>query len=105
MEVRALHDMCVSHNNNSTMDHFLCNTVYHGYSALFLSINVLIRMTYILTSAVVNFGSKKGNSFGVETVETNNNKMSLEYEMEIVGGENDCKCGPSCKCNGCTCGH
>eukprot|EP01018_Ginkgo_biloba_P010202 Gb_26428 [translate_table: standard] len=55
--------------------------------------------------------TKKAKSFGVEIVETNNNKMSIygscswEFEMEIVGGENDCKCGPGCKCNGCTCGH
>nr|AAD00709.1 metallothionein-like protein [Picea abies] len=37
--------------------------------------------------------TKKGNSFGVETVETSYN-MSFDYEMETVGAENDCKCGP-----------
>nr|ABR16376.1 unknown [Picea sitchensis] len=46
--------------------------------------------------------TKKGNSFGVETVETSYN-MSFDYEMETVGAENNCKCGPGCKCNDCTC--
>ncbi|MGT5079095.1 hypothetical protein ACRWDA_26240, partial [Escherichia coli] len=46
---------------------------------------------------------KKGNSFGVEIVET----VKSYYDgVGMAGGENNpkCKCGPSCSCTDCTCG-
>nr|ABK21598.1 unknown [Picea sitchensis] len=46
--------------------------------------------------------TKKGNTFGLEiVVETNYNGINFQYEN--MDAENDCKCGPSCNCNGCTC--
>ncbi|WOH02979.1 hypothetical protein DCAR_0522369 [Daucus carota subsp. sativus] len=46
---------------------------------------------------------KKGNSFGLDIVETE--KISAETIM-MEGSENDgkCKCGTSCTCTNCTCG-
>ncbi|KAI4322941.1 hypothetical protein L6164_022588 [Bauhinia variegata] len=47
---------------------------------------------------------KKGNSYGVDIVETE--KSYVETDVMDVAAENDgkCKCGPSCSCTNCTCG-
>ncbi|KAI3844427.1 hypothetical protein MKX03_037752 [Papaver bracteatum] len=44
---------------------------------------------------------KKGNSFGIEIIET---EMSYD-NFAVSGAEGDCKCGPSCTCTDCKCGH
>ncbi|PIA55397.1 hypothetical protein AQUCO_00800273v1 [Aquilegia coerulea] len=48
--------------------------------------------------------SKKGNSYGVQIVDTE--KSYYDVVAEVPAGENDgkCKCGPSCSCVNCTCG-
>ncbi|OVA07764.1 hypothetical protein BVC80_8961g27 [Macleaya cordata] len=48
---------------------------------------------------------KKGNTYGVEIIETE--KSYYDAVSEVPAGETDgkCKCGPSCTCVGCTCGH
>ncbi|PIA55396.1 hypothetical protein AQUCO_00800273v1 [Aquilegia coerulea] len=47
---------------------------------------------------------KKGNSYGVQIVDTE--KSYYDVVAEVPAGENDgkCKCGPSCSCVNCTCG-
>ncbi|MQM09729.1 hypothetical protein Taro_042602 [Colocasia esculenta] len=49
---------------------------------------------------------KKGNSYGVEIVETEKSCYDDAGEV-MAGAENDpkCKCGPGCTCTTCHCGH
>ncbi len=48
---------------------------------------------------------KKGNSYGVDFIETEKSYMDVVV-MEAPVAENDgkCKCGSSCACVNCTCG-
>ncbi|KAF5730674.1 hypothetical protein HS088_TW19G00267 [Tripterygium wilfordii] len=49
--------------------------------------------------------TKKGNSYDL-IVETEQSRFD-DIVMEVPAAENDgkCKCGPSCPCTNCTCGH
>nr|AWI62540.1 metallothionein protein type 3 [Persea americana var. drymifolia] len=48
---------------------------------------------------------KKGNSYGVDIIETE--KSFYDGVVEVPAAENDgnCKCGASCNCTTCSCGH
>ncbi|XP_031481938.1 metallothionein-like protein type 3 [Nymphaea colorata] len=47
---------------------------------------------------------KKGNSFGIDIIETE--KSYFDEVMEVPAAENGCKCGAgsACKCVNCSCG-
>nr|CAA07565.1 metallothionein-like protein [Ribes nigrum] len=49
---------------------------------------------------------KKGNSYGFDIIETQKSYDDVVV-MDVQAAENDgkCKCGPSCSCVGCSCGH
>ncbi|KAM7498701.1 hypothetical protein LguiA_023115 [Lonicera macranthoides] len=49
---------------------------------------------------------KKGSSYGIDIVETGKSYVETVV-MDAPAAEHDgkCKCGPSCSCTSCTCGH
>ncbi|KAK3005694.1 hypothetical protein RJ639_017620, partial [Escallonia herrerae] len=49
---------------------------------------------------------KKGNSYGIDIIETGKSYVETVV-MEAPATEHDgkCKCGASCSCTNCTCGH
>ncbi|KAH0467599.1 hypothetical protein IEQ34_002632 [Dendrobium chrysotoxum] len=48
---------------------------------------------------------KKGNSYGIITVDTEKSYVEEAFEISATG-ENDgnCNCATSCTCSGCNCG-
>ncbi|KAJ4976732.1 hypothetical protein NE237_001838 [Protea cynaroides] len=50
---------------------------------------------------------KKGNSYGVEIVETEKSYYEDAIIEVAAAAEHDgkCKCGAGCTCTDCTCGH
>nr|ACV51811.1 metallothionein type 3 [Typha angustifolia] len=48
---------------------------------------------------------KKGNSYGVEIIETEKSYHDGVFEVAAAKNEGNCKCGPSCACVDCHCGN
>ncbi|MDR5387549.1 hypothetical protein RHP06_25735, partial [Salmonella enterica subsp. enterica serovar Typhimurium] len=46
---------------------------------------------------------KKGNSYGIDIVETGKSYVET-IVMEVSENDGKCKCGTSCACTDCTCG-
>ncbi|KAF6173490.1 hypothetical protein GIB67_022018, partial [Kingdonia uniflora] len=66
----------------------------------------LVHIKWGLVDANIFFGdcSKKGNTYGMDIVQTE--KSYYDEVIEVPGAEHDgCKCGKSCTCTTCTCGH
>nr|ABA43635.1 metallothionein-like protein [Metroxylon sagu] len=48
---------------------------------------------------------KKGNSYGIEIIETEKSYVDHVVEAPAAAkNEGECKCGASCACADCTCG-
>ncbi|XP_071684106.1 metallothionein-like protein 3A [Lolium perenne] len=45
---------------------------------------------------------KKGNSYGIVMVDTKKSHFEVQ---EVTENDGKCKCGTSCSCTNCTCGH
>nr|UZX50344.1 metallothionein type 3 [Avena sativa]BDU59497.1 metallothionein type 3 [Avena sativa] len=47
---------------------------------------------------------KKGDSYGIVMVDTEKSHLE-EVQQEVAENDGKCKCGTSCSCTNCTCGH
>ncbi|KAJ1434591.1 Metallothionein, family 15, plant [Sesbania bispinosa] len=48
---------------------------------------------------------RKGNNYGVTIVETTSYTETVVMDVPAAEHDGNCKCGSSCTCVNCTCGH